>query len=352
VRNKAPQKSLLESFNFGLNYYYFMESRSWAALIIVLTLAGLTGGYFLFGQSYIGIISGENPNSTDVSDGRLEFKQDNKSAKVNNGENNISNDTNDESEDLREGIVLFGELKKGEVSRLGVYNEGNPVSNQKVYVNGKEIGKTSELGYLKFEVPETGEINITTENEIGNRVEQISNSEEVNIEIFGPADGETVEGPEVELRYRIESESKSNYTVVSNGVERASGTFRGEHGESLETYFAESGRNEWTVKIEMGKDEKTLTESFELEEAISPIQVQINKVDTEENLVYYEIESPVLYNYKIYRNGKEVVNQNVPAGDHLSPEQLKVQTGDEIRLEATPLETNQRFTSDTYEVQK
>jgi hypothetical protein len=322
-----------------------MESRSWTALIIVLTLAGLTGGYFLFGQNYISIISGENPNSTDVSDGRLEFKQDNKSAKVNNGENNISNETSDESEDLREGIVLFGELKKGEVSRLGVYNEGNPVSNQKVYVNGNEIGKTSELGYLKFEVPETGEINITTENDIGNRVEQISNSEEVSIEIFGPADGETVEGPEVELRYRIESGTKSNYTVVSNGVERASGTFSGEHGESLETYFAESGRNEWTVKIETGKDEKTLTESFELKEAIS-------KVDTEENLVYYEIESPVLYNYKIYRNGKEVVNQNVPAGDHLSPEQLKVQAGDEIRLEARPLETNQRFTSDTYEVQK
>lgn len=119
----------------------------------------------------------------------------------------------DSAIDNKTGIFVEGNLTAEEYSTVRIWQEGETVEGESIYLNGDSIGQTDEDGSVYFEVPNVQEATISTDLDLEEITETVQGYENRTPEftINSPSEGQTIE------TFDNETEVSFNYTVEDKG---------------------------------------------------------------------------------------------------------------------------------------
>lgn len=309
-------------------------STSLTAVLTVLAVLGL--GYY--GTDYVlddqGLSEEDLENANDsntpgvnqeTGDGdTLGEEREIKGRDSNDSENESGEESSNEELD---GIVMSSDPVAGENTRIALYDEGSRVTGETVYLDGEEIGETSQTGALTFEVPNKEEITITTDSGLDEFTKSVEGYDymPVNFNLIRPTDGATIDDYAVNLVAGIETEEDINYEILVDGQSVSSSTL--ESGESMGydsiEYIDSSGTHEWKIIAENQNGREFTSEEREFQttedkinnsvELISPVS---SDIDSHRANIRFNISAARDYSYTLNVDGEEFVSaSNIPAGN-------------------------------------
>jgi len=249
------------------------------------------------------------------------------------GRNSSSNSSNLTSP--KDGIIVSSDPVAGENLRIVVYNQGERVSEETIYVNQQVVGKTSQAGSLTFEVPNTRDIAITTEGQVRDITRTVDGYEEenpVDINLYSPIE-QKIQGYKTEIALGIQARKSTDYTIsIDDRIVNSSTLEEGESTEYREHEFLpNSGQH--VLKVQTGEN-YTFTETFETTEDIPEPSINVEKpskgqeIDGYKTEFEYSLKPEYNYDLNLTVNGETIRNEK-----DVNPEQVD-SFSDEIALPA------------------
>jgi len=296
-----------------------------AVALLAVTGVGLYGGDDIIGSENV---SGDQLNN--MSDNSpISQKTDNGTSLDNEREikGRDTEEDQNQTEDQKNGIVTNSEPVAGENLRLVVYDQGEKVTGEKIYVNEELMGETSQTGSLTFEVPNKEEITVSTDSDIESITRSVSNysQEVVNFNMIQPQDGTEINGYKEEIITGIEANEGVDYTVNVNG-ETVNSSELSENQQTefkKEIYFEEAGQQEIKLTAENGETTQTEKIQFTTTQSVPPIEANMDNPDEGQEIndywatFNYNIESSVPYLFELQIDGETVQSTELEEGESL-----------------------------------
>jgi len=181
----------------------------------------------------------EDPESMET-DSQPEINETESSDTSGDQENNLTGETREiygsgeereqETEEEKEGIILDAEPVAGESNRIILYESGERVPQETVFINNEEIGQTNDAGAYRFTVPNTEELIISTENNIDEKNVSVELDEKAEIaqDIDVEFKENIYQGNNNTLLIQDEEKKFEGATVYANGVRQGNTNSNGE----------------------------------------------------------------------------------------------------------------------------
>ncbi len=285
--------------------------------ILAVTTAGYYGSDMLLGgEDSLLAPTDENNSATEQASGQDNVLSENREIKGRDDqdaetEEGVSADTTS-----KDGIIISSNLVAGKNARIVIYDGGNRVTGETVYLNGEEIGETSQTGALTFEVP---------------------NKEEITVEASYDSITETVEGyaPEISMSFSFSDtvyQGRSNTLTVTRGGSAVNGATVYANGVE-QSQTDSSGQIEFTipeedsVTVKAVKGNSDSNKSFTAE--VPPIDItwfgpsdgaSINDYKTAFD---FSVDLQELGTVNLTVDGNQKIQQDFPSGTYSITEELK-----------------------------
>lgn len=155
--------------------------------------------------------------------------------------------------EIKEGLELRNKPVADEWNTVMLYQEGDPIEGEEIFVNSESIGTTNEFGELKFQIPDTEEITITTASgldEITRTVEEYSSESPVEINVLTPNET-SIDDYKTRFEWAVEAEDQGFDTkLVLDGQTRFTETVSSNSsGFQQELVMEDSGTHKWRVEV-------------------------------------------------------------------------------------------------------
>jgi hypothetical protein len=235
--------------------------------ILAVTTAGYYGSDMLIGDEDNSLVStDENNSGTEQASEQDNVLSENREIK---GRDNKDAETEEASADTtsKDGIIMSSNLVAGENTRLVIYDEGNRVTGETVYLDGEEIGETSQTGALTFEVPNKEEIRISTDSGLEKIITSVEGYDEISgleVNFISPS-ADQIEAYKDEVVVGFESNDVVNYSLVVDGGVKYRGSLDAGNNDRFSQEVAfEQGQHRMYVNWSVGQ-ETWQTEVIEFE---------------------------------------------------------------------------------------
>jgi hypothetical protein len=223
---------------------------------------------------------------------------------------NQTDDQNDTEEDLTTGIKLDSNPVSGTNNRIILYDQGDRVSGETVYLDGEELGQTGSNGAIEFEVPLQEQITVSTDYDLESQTFNVTEDHpEPDITLLSPDDGstfDTVQGETTDIDFEASveiTENSGTASVMIDGSEvYTQDLSQGENTIST-TQALSGGSHSWNVKVD--------TQEFDT--ASSSRGFTVNEVEVEDGLSL-QTTPPTAgeYNYvRLYDQGEPVNGEEI-----------------------------------------
>lgn len=223
---------------------------------------------------------------------------------------NQTDDQNDTEEDLTTGIQLDSDPVSGTNNRIILYDQGDRVSGETVYLGGNELGQTGSNGAIEFEVPLQEQITVSTDYDLQSETFNVTEDHpEPDITLLSPDDGstfDTVQGETTDIDFEASveiTENSGTASVMIDGSEvYTQDLSQGENTIST-TQALSGGSHSWSINVD--------TQEFDT--TSSSRGFTVNEVEVEDGLSL-QTTPPTAgeYNYvRLYDSGEPVTSQDI-----------------------------------------
>lgn len=216
---------------------------------------------------------------------------------------NQIDDQNDTEDDSPHGIQLDSDPVSGTTNRIILYDQGDRVSGETVYLDGNELGQTSSNGAIEFEVPLQEQIIVTTDYGLESQTFNITEYHlEPDIILLSPEDSsefDTIQGETTDVTFEadVDTEESGTASLIIDGSEvytqdLSTGTTTVSATQSLSP-----GSHSWSVEVDTPEfNTSSSTRSLSVTEAESQESLELQGNATAEEFVtvaLYQNNEPV-----------------------------------------------------------
>lgn len=195
-------------------------------------------------------------------------------------EQNQTDDQND-TEDLTTGIQLDSDPVSGTTNRIILYDEGDRISGETVYLDGEELGQTGSNGAIEFEVPLQEQITISTdyglESQTFNVTEEHPEPDTILLSPDDSATFDTVQGETTDVTFEASIEITENTgtaSIMIDGSEAYTQELSQGENTVTTTQALSGGSHSWSLEVD--------TEEFNV--SSSQRGLTVNEQDVENGL--------------------------------------------------------------------
>jgi hypothetical protein len=211
---------------------------------------------------------------------------------------------NDTEEDTTTGIQLDSDPVSGTSNRVILYDNGERVSGETVYLDGEELGQTGSNGAIEFDVPLQDSITISTDYDLEDQTFDVQEEHpEPEITLLDPSDSasfETFTGENTEITFEASAditESSGTASVMIDGEEAYKQDLsQGENSIST-TQALSGGSHTWSLEVDTSEHNTSSSERSLTVTEVEPqegLSLQNDPVAEEYNyVVLYENDEPV-----------------------------------------------------------
>ncbi len=243
-------------------------------------------------------------------------------------EQNQRDDQND-TEDLTTGIELDSDPVSGTTNRIILYDEGDRVSGETVYLDGNELGQTGSNGAIEFEVPLKEQITVTTDYGLGSQTFNVTeNHPEPDITLLNPTDTASFDTPtgtntDVTFEASVDiTESSGTASLMIDGSEAYIQDLSSGTNSISTTQALSSGSHNWQVEVDT--PEHNISSSSR--------SLSVNEVEVQNGLSLQSTATAGEYNYvRLYDSGEPVEGQGITVnGDSIGNADSSGEVGFEV----------------------
>ena len=221
---------------------------------------------------------------------------------------NQRDDQND-TEDLTTGIELDSDPVSGTTNRIILYDEGDRVSGETVYLDGNELGQTGSNGAIEFEVPLKEQITVTTDYGLGSQTFNVTEDHpEPDITLLNPTDTASFDTPtgtntDVTFEASVDiTESSGTASLMIDGSEAYTQDLSSGTNSISTTQALSSGSHNWQVEVD--------TPQYNV--SSSSRSLTVNEVEVQNGLSLQNNATAGEYNYvRLYDNGEPVEGTDI-----------------------------------------
>lgn len=327
-------------------------SQKLVFIMILAVLAVLGLGYYsynssgdLFGANEDQDVPGTDGSGVNQETGDNDTLGD--AREIKGRENNDSGEESGEETSDKEpdGLLTNSEFVAGEKARIVVYDEGDRVISEKVYLDGEKIGETSETGALTFVVPNTQEITVSASG-YSNITRTIEGYEKVNTPLVYSASIQNPSSGEIQKPFAFEANIDSgladNYEIKNSNQVFASGSLTENSTNSI-SHEIRPPNGEQTLEVVVSNSQNGNSTSRSVNVDVWEM-IQINNPtegnSLDSNAVSFEftLAESLSGNYSIFLDGsrlnEDILNSNI----YSYVKNLSVEEGShnaEIRVETS-----------------
>ena len=244
-------------------------------------------------------------------------------------EQNQTDDQNETEEDLTTGIQLDSDPVSGTTNRIILYDQGDRVSGETVYLGGNELGQTGSNGAIEFEVPLQEQITVSTDYDLEDQTFNVTEDHpEPDITLLSPDDGstfDTVQGETTDIDFEASveiTENSGTASVMIDGSEAYTQELSS-GANTISTTQALSGEtHNWQVEVD----------TPEYNVSSSSRSLTVNEVEVENGLSLQSNATAGEYNYvRLYDSGEPVEGMEVTVnGDSIGTTDSNGEVGFEV----------------------
>ena len=203
---------------------------------------------------------------------------------------------------------MSSNLVAGENARLVIYDEGNRVTGETVYLNGEEIGETSQTGALTFEVPNKEEIKISTDSGLEKIITSVEGYDErsgLEVNFISPRTDQ-VQGFEADIVMEFEASEDLDYSIViDNEVIEDGSLDSGARDSFSEIISFRKGQHQMYVNWSTGSETRqTMPIEFETTEERPIAELSLTTPDDGYVLTDIDGSKTLGYNIVDYESGE------------------------------------------------
>lgn len=252
-----------------------------------------------------------------------------------NGYEAPSNETDDGSDENttetgQTGIFLDSDPVSNTNNRVILYENGERISGETVYLDGEEIGQTGSNGAIEFSVPLKNQITISTDYDLESETFNVQeNHPEPEITLLSPDNGASFDTPtgtntDITFEASVEiTENTGTASIMIDGSEAYTQDLsQGENSISTKQALS-GGTHDWSVEV--GTPEYDVSSSSR--------SLTINEVEVQNGLSLQNNATAGEYNYvRLYDSGEPVDGAEITVnGDSIGTTDSNGEIGFEVQ---------------------
>jgi hypothetical protein len=235
--------------------------------------------------------------------------------------------------DTTTGIQLDSDPVSGTTNRIILYDNGDRVSGETVYLDGEELGQTGTNGAIEFEVPLKDQITVSTDYDLKDQTFDVQqNHPEPEITLLSPDDTASFDTPtgtnyDVTFEASVDiTESSGTATLMIDGTENKTWDLSQGSNSISTTQALSGGSHAWSLEVDTSEFNTSSSERGLTVNEIDPkegLSLRFNAKAGESNyVILYENNEPV-EGEEIFVNGDSIgsTNQNGEVGFELPNEE-------------------------------